>query len=183
MLRLRRVMILRAALLFLLGSTCAAVAAVAALIAFQARPAFDRTHPDYASFAAHFAAARRAFAAEEDRAVIDLALVNGGAWREACLFGGYTNPVERMEALGGVVSPADRQRLARPIGLHISPVEEFEMLIAFVDEDGRAHFIHFDQGVGAEGQHYEACVIKPRTKVAVATWRTLTRRTPPPSLD
>lgn len=57
------------------------------------------------------------------------------------------------------------------------------MLIAFKDEEGPAHFIHFDHGVGAEGQHYEACVTKPRTKVAVATWRTEPPGTPPLKLD
>ncbi len=42
------------------------------------------------------------------------------------LFGGYTRPMERIEAFGAVVSEWDRQGLAEPIGfpLRISPVEE-----------------------------------------------------------
>jgi hypothetical protein len=166
-----------------LGCIVAAAAGVAALIAFAPGPAFDRVHPDYAPFAERFAQVRRAFAAGEDWAVVDLAPVHGGAWRTACLFGGYTQPVERMEALGGVVSQADRRRLAEPIGLRISPVEEFEMLIAFVDEEQRAQFVHFAEGVGAEGQHYEACVTKPKTKVAIESWDGRTPKTLPPSLD
>ncbi|HEY8563982.1 MAG TPA: hypothetical protein VIL65_00650 [Beijerinckiaceae bacterium] len=175
--------LLRTALLILLGCTGAAVVAMAALIMSQPRPMFDRAHPEYATFAARFAEAQRAFAAGEDWAVIDLAPVKGGAWRTACLFGGYTRPVERLEALGAVVSQADRQRLGKAIGWRVSPVEEFEMLIAFSDEQGRAHFIHFDQGMGAEGQHYEACVTRPKTKVAVAPWHTEPPGTPPPLLD
>lgn len=175
--------VLRIALLSLLGCILAAVVAMAALVVFEPRPVFDRAHPDYAAFARHFAQAQRSFAAGEEWVVIDLAPLNGGAWRTACLFGGYTRPVEQLIALGAVVSDADRQRLGAAIGLRLSPVEEFEMLVAFTDEQGRAHFIHFDEGVGAEGQHYEACVTGPKTRIAIASWNTDPKRTPPPVLD
>jgi hypothetical protein len=41
------------------------------------------------------------------------------------------------------------------------------MLIAFVDDKRRAHFIHFPYGMGGGGLHHEACVTKPQTKVLV----------------
>lgn len=161
--------ILRAALLVVLGGICTFAVGIAVLIAIIVfdKPDFDRAHPDYAQFVARFAAAQRALEAGERWAVIDLAPVNGGAWRTACLFGGYTSPVQRMEALGAVVNEADRRRLEKSVGLRIAPVEEFEVLIAFVDEAQRAHFVHFPEGVGPNGQHYEACVRRPRIKVTI----------------
>lgn len=135
-----------------------------ALLVFAPRPAYDRAHPDYVVFAERFAEARRELE-HRPEAVIDLASLNQGSWRTACLFGGYTRPVEHMIALGAVVTQADRNRLAEPIGLRLSPVEEFEILIAFIDHEGRAHFVHFSDGVGAEGQHYQACATKPATKL------------------
>ena len=67
------------------------------------RPDYDRAHPDYGSYAGRFAEVRRAFAAGERGAEIDLAAVNGGAWRLACLFGGFTRPIERMDKRGAVI--------------------------------------------------------------------------------
>jgi hypothetical protein len=154
-----------------------------ALLWFQPRPPYDLEHPDYAAFALQFQQAERAFAAGEDWAVINLAPLNGGAWRTACLFGGYTQPIQHLEAIGAIVSDRDRRRLSNAIGWRVAPVEEFEMLIAFSDEQGQGNFIHFNHGVGSEGQHYEACVTKPKTKVAIASWRTEPPRTPPPVLD
>ena len=162
---------LRAVLIVIFGCASAAAAALVTLLAllvFSPRPNFDHAHPDYAYFAKQFEEVRRAFAAGEDPPVIDLAPLNGGAWRTACLFGGYTRPIEKMDALGAEVGEADRKRLGEPVGARISPVEEFEVLIAFVDEERRAHFIHFSEGVGPEGQHYEACTTKPETRVAIA---------------
>jgi hypothetical protein len=80
--------------------------------------------------------------------VIDLAPVNEGAWRTACLFGGYTRPVDRIDALSAVVSQTDRRRLAEATGLRLSPVEESEMLIAFLDEKGQAQSSIFRRASG-----------------------------------
>lgn len=178
-----RMTALRTSLLMLLGCIGATILAIVASVMFEPRPVFDRDHPDYGPFASQFARAEKAFSAGEDWAVIDLAPVNGGAWRSACLFGGFTRPVERLLSLGATVSASDRQRLSSALGWRAAPVEEFEMLVAFTDEQGQAHFIHFDRGVGAEGQHYEACVTRPKSQVAIASWNTEPTRTPPPILD
>lgn len=162
MLRLLRI------ILFVL--IAAPVAAVVLLVAVTVlgRPDHDHAHPDYGNFAGRFAEVRRAFAAGERGAEIDLAPVNGGAWQLACLFGGYTRPVERMDERGAIVTDADRKRLTSTGGFRAGPVEEFEMLIAFIDDEGRAHFIHFPEGVGSGGQHYQACVTRPQTTVTVS---------------
>jgi hypothetical protein len=164
------VTVARAVLIVVFGCAFAAAAALIGLVALlvlSPKPDFDRAHPDYAYFAERFEEARRIFASGRNHATIDLAHLNGGAWRTACLFGGYTHPIEKMDALGAVVSEADRQRLSGAVGARIAPVEEFEVLIAYIDEERRAHFIHFAEGVGSEGQHYEACTTKPETKIVI----------------
>jgi hypothetical protein len=163
------VKVLLVGLYVVLGCVLAVPIGMVALIGVAAfwQPEFDRAHPDYAHFAGRFELARLALAAGQRSTVIDLAPLNRGAWRTACLFGGYSWPVARMKARGVIVSEQDRRRLEGATGLRVSPVEEFEMLIAFVDEEQRAHFIHFKEGIGPDGQHYEGCVSKPRTKVSV----------------
>jgi hypothetical protein len=152
---------------FALGCRVAVVIIMVGLVAVNVR-GYDVDHPDHAHFAERFLKARRALGGGETRVVIDLVPVNGGSWRTACLFGGYTSPIDRMEALGATISPWDRVRLTVPTNpLRISPVEEFEMVIGYVDEQGRAHFVHFAEGVGGGGQHYNTCVTKPQTTVAV----------------
>lgn len=134
----------------------------------DADPVFDDAHPDYAAFAARFAQIDHALNAGQGRAIVDLAQLNGGAWRTACLFGGYAHPLEQMERLGASIDQADRDRFGKPIGFRAGPVEETEAMIAFVDEEGRARFIHFRNGMGQHTQHYRQCVTKPETTLIVS---------------
>ncbi|KAA5602193.1 hypothetical protein F1193_06050 [Blastochloris sulfoviridis] len=130
------------------------------------RPTFDRADPDYGAFAERFAQAARAL--DDGRAAsVNLAPATGGAWRTACLFGGYTWPIEEMERRGASIRDADRQSLAEPGGLRLTPVEEHEVLVSIVDEAGNARFIHFDHGLNSHGQHFQACVTRPETFVTI----------------
>jgi hypothetical protein len=142
--------------------------AAIALIIMASKPEFDQSHPDYAAFADVFDQAERALNAGERYVLIDLAPLNGGAWKTACLFSGYTRPVEHMERLGAKVDQADRDRLGEPQGFRAAPVEESELVIAFMDEEGRAHFVHFQRGIGQHTQHHWECVMKPETKLAAS---------------
>lgn len=135
------------------------------------RPAYDRSDPDYGHYAETIA---RLHAAFEQRAptpddAIDLAALNKGEWTTACVFGGYKNPLWRMEELGAAIDETDRLRLteAGTKGLRLAPVEEFEMLIAYVRPDRRARFIHFERGIGPQGQGFERCVSKPETRIVI----------------
>lgn len=158
---------------------CIGLASVSfvAIIA-NSEPAFDQSHPDYTSFAAVFAQADRALNAGQSYVIIDLAPLNGGAWKTACLFAGYTHPIEHMEQLGARVDQADRDRFGKPQAFRAAPVEETELVIAFMDEAGRAHFVHFQNGMGQQTQHYWECVTKPETRLAVSE-RSIPGRTTP----
>jgi hypothetical protein len=61
----------------------------------------------------------------------------------------------------------DRFRLGQAgiRGVRLGQVEEFEILIAYIDHRNRAHFIHFEEGIGSEGQHLEKCIARPETKI------------------
>ncbi|CAH1664845.1 hypothetical protein BOSEA31B_12746 [Hyphomicrobiales bacterium] len=41
------------------------------------------------------------------------------------------------------------------------------MLIAYVDQLNNVEFIHFKHGIGALGQHLEACISKPETRLVL----------------
>jgi hypothetical protein len=60
---------------------------------------------------------------------VDLSGLNNGEWKTACLFGGYTNPLDEMRALGANISEKDRARMteAGSRGLRLSQVEEYEL--------------------------------------------------------
>ena len=151
-----------------------------ALIITAPKPAYDQSHPDYAAFAAVFHQADRAFDAGKRYVMIDLAPLNGGAWNAACLFAGYTHPIKHMERLGAKVDQADRDRLTEAQGSRAGPVEEGELVIAFMDEERQAHFVHFEHGIGQHTQHYWECVTKPETKLVVSESSIIGRTTPIP---
>jgi hypothetical protein len=98
---------------------------------------------------------------------VDLSGLNNGEWKTACLFGGYTNPLDEMRALGANISEKDRARMteAGSRGLRLSQVEEYELAIAYIDLSNNARFIHFETGVGAEGEHQRQCISKPETRL------------------
>jgi hypothetical protein len=133
------------------------------------KPTYDAGDPHFSQYSRLLDRMRstldeRAPTAED---IIDLADLNGGLWRSACLFGGYGNPSKTLDSLHARITPEDRRRLAKlgSEGFRIAEVEEFEAMIAYVDHDGAAHFIHFGNGLGAGGQHFERCVTQPETKI------------------
>jgi len=85
-----------------------------------------------------------------------------------------------MERLGATVDQADRDRLGKARGFRAAQVEETELVIAFTNEAGRAHFVHFESGMGQQTQHYLECVTKPETRLALSEKSVLGRRTPIP---
>jgi hypothetical protein len=101
---------------------------------------------------------------------IDLSELNAGNWKIACVFGGYTNPLEMMRALGANINEKDRLRLteSRSRGFRLTQVEESEMAITYVDLSNNAKFIHFDHGIGPEGQHLQKCIGRPEKRVLLA---------------
>jgi ATP phosphoribosyltransferase regulatory subunit HisZ len=157
------------ALAVLCGGLLLLLAAIAAtfFILINVRPDYDVADPDYLRYSEIFAEFREKSAAGTlEGTVLDLSELNGGAWSTACLFGGYTDPVGAMLAKGAEVDSADKERLPRNgFGARIAAVEEYELLIAYVDSGNRAHFIHFRDGLGPEGQHLQKCAQKPRTTI------------------
>lgn len=138
---------------------------------YASRPAYDRSDPDYQRYSAAFAdlskALRRRIATKDD--YIDLSNLNNGQWETACLFGGYTKPLETMTALNAKIDENDRVRWSKATrGFRLAPVEEFEMAIAFIDANANARFIHFENGIGSQGQHFEKCISKPAVRVFLA---------------
>jgi hypothetical protein len=134
------------------------------------KPAYDRSDPDYTRFAEMFEGVRAGpYANGGGTVVIDMADLNKGEWTVACLLGGYTSPVETMERLGAAIDETDRARFldAETSGLRLAEVEEFEVAIAYADLASQAHFIHFEHGVGARGQHLNVCVSKPETELVL----------------
>jgi hypothetical protein len=72
-----------------------------------------------------------------------------------------------MEALGANVSAEDRHRLLelKSSGWRLAQVEEFELMITYIDRANDARFVHFKHGFGSSGQHFEKCIAKPNTIV------------------
>ena len=158
------VSVVRGLLFLVIGLFVAAVSSCVLIASY--RPAYDRQHPEYERYARAFAAARQKYESAgevDDR--LDLSSLNGGDWKVACVFGGYTRPLEHMQRLGASVSDMDRLRLteAGTRGFRLGQVEEFEMMIAFIDHQDRAHFIHFESGIGSPGQYFEKCISRPDT--------------------
>ncbi|HEV7323072.1 MAG TPA: hypothetical protein VGO04_31090 [Ensifer sp.] len=144
-------------------SATVASLSLCALLLSACGPAYDTDDPDYAYFAGLFDATRKA-----DQ-VADMERLNGGDWQTACIFGGYVHPIEEMEKLGATIAEADRQRMqdAKDSGFRLYEVEEFEMMVAYIDRAKRAHFIHFKSGIGAQGQGHKSCVTRPETKITL----------------
>jgi hypothetical protein len=150
-------------------ATMVGVAALAIILIglFWYTPTYDRGDPDYHRFSPIFAELEGGIEQHPStERAIDLSQLNGGSWKTACLFG-YTDPLQTMQKLGATIDAKDETRLteARSRGFRAAQVEEFEMMIAYIDLANRAHFVHFERGLGAEGQHLEQCVSKPATSM------------------
>jgi hypothetical protein len=156
-----------------LAAICAVVAPVALIAMIWApRPAFDESHPEYQAFAAKFDELRDQIQATRGQASslsLDLSDLNGGDWTVACLFGGYVNPSQRMKALGAKLNAEDIVRWSKvgreSFPVRLAEVEETEIAIAYIDRTGAAGFIHFRNGIGPAGQHYEQCIARPQIEL------------------
>lgn len=135
------------------------------------KPKYDEDHRDYEQFARVFERIREHDLVSSSAAdwTVDFSQLASGRWQTACLFGGYTDPLKAAEERGWSTAEVDRDRLnaARHGGFRLAIVEEFEALIAYVDELDNAEFIHFRRGIGAAGQHLEACISKPETRLSL----------------
>jgi hypothetical protein len=153
-----------------------------ALLLYQLshKPAYDQGDPDYRRYEEAFDGLRvkldRRGTTEED--YVDLSMLNNGEWTTACLFGGYTMPLDEMRALGANISDKDLARIteAGSRGFRLAQVEEQEMAIAYIDRSNDARFIHFATGIGPEGQHLQGCISKPETRLRLAPRRARTVR-------
>ena len=158
--------------IFLFGASLVGLAILGiatVLVELFYRPSYDRAHPDYDHYAQVFERLRepvsvRGLAGEH---AIDLSDLNRGEWKVACLFGGYTDPLETMRALGANIDEKDRLRwtAAGSRGFRLAQVEEKEMAIAFADLGNTARFIHFKSGIGSAGQNFQKCIERPETRL------------------
>jgi len=98
---------------------------------------------------------------------LDLVQLNRGEWREACLFGGYTHPSEVMGKKGKVSFFDSYFQQLKSWGLlRLGEVEEWESMIAYVDNSEDVHFVHFGatmkSGIGNTLEHFEKCTTRER---------------------
>jgi hypothetical protein len=146
---------------------------VAADIRFQ--PKYDEGHRDYQHFARVFERISGLDLASSSASdwTVDFSPLASGNWQIVCLFGGYTDPLKSAEERGWSTAEVDRDRLnaVRHGGFRLAIVEEFEALIAYVDQLNNAEFIHFKHGIGVAGQHLEACISRPETRLALDAMR------------
>jgi len=144
-----------------------ALAVALVLYDISQTPNYDDVDPRFAVFVERFAESVTRLTVETTRPKhnLDLEGLNGGNWTTACVFGGYNNPLKEMIALGANVSSKDRDRLITlgSMGFRIAEIEEFEIMIAYIDSSNDAHFMLFRQGVGSLGQHFRQCISKPET--------------------
>lgn len=115
------------------------LAALTVLTFFAGFPfTFSTGHPDYQTLSKSISKSR---GAEK----LDISILNNGNWLTACLFGGYTDPVTHMKAIGKI-SIADRlyQPLKSWSVWRISQVEEHETMVAYSDQNGWITFIHMN---------------------------------------
>jgi hypothetical protein len=158
--------------IFIFGASFVALAILGVavlLVALSYRPSYDQAHPEYGRYAEAFHRLSVQFSARgitSDDAV-DLSELNRGEWKVACVFGGYTSPLETMRACNANIDEKDQLRLseAGSRGFRLAQVEESEMAIAYVDFDNNAHFIHFKHGIGPEGQHFQKCIVRAETRL------------------
>jgi len=165
-------MVPRGLVLLAVAITAALFAGIALLRELLYKPIYDQPHPNYRHYAEVFDRLR---AELDDRGArnghyVDLSELNDGDWTTACLFGGYTNPLEAMRMRGANIHEKDRVRFteAGSRGFRLGQVEEREIAIAFVDLGNNAQFIHFKTGIGPEGQGLQRCISRPQTRLHLA---------------
>lgn len=161
-------MIIRYVLLTLLISNALLVGlAVSGLMFGSYKATYDESSPDYHRYSAVFIHFEKELSQRNmsSKDSIDFSHLNGGEWKVVCVFGGYTNPLQEMQRLGALIRDVDRDRLmeAGSSRFRLSQVEEFESMVAYIDSRDQANFLHFEHGIGVDGQHYKKCIRKPDT--------------------
>jgi hypothetical protein len=100
--------ILRWLLLLFVGSVVVLGILVPVAVRFELsyRPTYDQSDPNYPRYLKEFERVRVQLAQLDasDQVSIDLAQLNNGEWKTACLFGGYANPLSKMQALGANIN-------------------------------------------------------------------------------
>jgi hypothetical protein len=89
---------------------------------------------------------------------LDISTLNGGNWRTACLVGGYKNYASAINNHGAVNW---KPKVSAGVG-------EFEMALVYVDVAGAPNVMHFRDGLGPYGQHFERCITKPATRIPLS---------------
>jgi hypothetical protein len=108
-------MVLRRLVLLLVGSISAlcVLGAIALLVELSYRPTYDQSASNYHYYLEAFNRLRvhldQRGTTKEDS--FDFSQLNNGEWKTACLFGGYTRPLDEMRALGATINEKDRVRL------------------------------------------------------------------------
>jgi hypothetical protein len=162
------------------GLLLGAMGGLASLVAVQiwpfvagigSKPEYDEASPDHKQFSRIFERIRGLDLVSSSASdwTIDFSELANGQWKTVCVLGGYTDPIKMAEESGWKIAKIDRDRLevARHAGFRLAIVEEFELLIAYADPQNNARFLHLRRGIGAPGQHLEACVSKPETRLAL----------------
>lgn len=126
-------------------------AACILLMSYNSATRYDRNSADYryvASIARDKAQGRK----------LDLKRINGGDWQFVCVIGAYNDPVkilreqaDRRGVAVAAVDPVEKQFLG------LSPVEENENAISFVDDAGRGRTMLVDGFEALAGQHARKC--------------------------
>lgn len=141
-----------------------------ALIVFATSwtPRYDDDDPRYQFLAQQIAAIAERWSKDDfGNNSVDLTLLNDGRWKSACILGGYNSALDELEKLGATVSPDNQTRLIelKEKGFRISEVEEFEVMVVFVDSSNEGQFIHFEGGLGPDGQHLKKCTYRSNPKL------------------
>lgn len=152
----------------LLGGSAVVALFALILVATDWTPRYDDDDSRYQSLAQQIAAVgERLSKGDLSDSTIDLTALNNGQWKAACILGGYDNVLDELEKLGATVSPDNRTRLAELTerGFRISQVEEFEVMVVFVDDSNEGQFIHFEGDLGSAGQHLRICTDRSKPKL------------------
>lgn len=164
----------RVAVVLLASLGAAAALGIAWLISEIAwRPTYDIGHPDYAAIERQLAALSQKIEADaiadDEVLTIDLAATLEGAWRDACFFGGDSNPTQRMRERGAVILEAEAERLGAAADhlFRFSEVAENESVVAIVDLAGQAHFHLFPISFHKWGPGLKACASRPDTVIRI----------------
>jgi hypothetical protein len=135
-------------------------AALIAWLKFFERDRYDRDGTDYRYLTSELMPAEKQSLGlvQWESASIDTGKINGGDWQFICVIGAYNDPVAilareaaRRSIAVSSIDPVPTQTLG------LSPVEENEGAISFIDGTGRGRTILIDGFQRIAGQHGRFC--------------------------